>query len=218
LCSQKEGAKKRASKREIVMAAYTPPTSFADVPFESVRFFVAARALCTLVAISSRGLVNAHVPVLLTEDAEGNPILEGHVAVSTEAFNAVDGPVSAILMFQKEQDYGLPESARISDADQPYGAVHLHGTLDMIRDHAFQRGNIDALSDHHIAAKIHPWNAPDLPSAFKDVLAGKTVGLRFRVERAQACHAYAAKGEGRTDGIIDIDPRAFTSPNCRPRT
>jgi transcriptional regulator len=200
------------------MAAYTPPTSFADVPFETVRSFVKVRALCTLVAVSSRGLVNAHVPVLLTEDEQGNPILEGHVAVSTEAFNAVDAPVSAIMMFQKEQEYGLPESGRISDQDQPFGAVHLHGTLEMIRDQAFQRANIDALSNHHIAAKIHPWNAPDLPGAFKDVLAGKTVGLRFRIERAQACHAYAAKGEGRTDGIIDIDPREFTSPNCRPRT
>jgi transcriptional regulator len=200
------------------MASYTPPTSFKDVPFELVRPFVAVRALCTLVAVTRSGLVNAHVPVLLTADAEGNPVLEGHLAKSTAAFEDIDGPVSALVMFQKEQDYGLPEAARLSDENQPFGAVHLHGMLELVRDHAFQRANIDALSDHHIAAKIHPWNAPDLPGAFKDVLAEKTVGLRFRIDRAQACHAYAARGEGRTDGIVDIDPREFTSPNCRPRT
>jgi transcriptional regulator len=200
------------------MAPYTPPTSFADVPFELVRPFVAVRALCTLIAATPQGLVNAHVPVLLTMDANGNPVLEGHVAKTTTAFDQVSGAVTAIAMFQKEQDYGLPEAARISDENQPYGAVHLHGVLEMVRDTDFQMGNIEALSDHHIAAKIHPWNAPDLPRAFKEVLAEKTVGLHFRIERAQACHAYVAKGQGRTDGIVDIDPREFTSPNCRPRT
>ncbi len=199
------------------MSKYTPPTSFADVPFDLVRPFVSARALCTLVAITKNGLVNAHVPVLLTQDADGNPTLEGHVAQSTTAFDSIEGCVSALVMFQKEQEYGLPESARVSDDSQPFGAVHLHGRLEMMRDKAFQRGNIDALADHHIAAKIHPWNAPDLPEAFKDVLAEKTVGLRFHIDRAQACHAYAAKGEGRTDGIVDIDPREFQNPACRPR-
>jgi predicted FMN-binding regulatory protein PaiB len=53
------------------MASYTPPTSFKDVPFEQVRPFVAVRALCTLVAVTRSGLVNAHVPVLLTADAQG---------------------------------------------------------------------------------------------------------------------------------------------------
>ncbi len=199
------------------MSKYTPPTSFADVPFALVHPFVSVRALCTLIAVTPSGLVNAHVPVLLTEDAEGNPVLEGHVARTTTAFDQINGAVTAIAMFQKEQDYGLPEKARISDANQPYGAVHLHGVLEMVRDTDFQMANIEALSDHHIAAKIHPWNAPDLPRAFKEVLADKTVGLRFRIERAQACHAYIAKGQGRTDGIVDIDPREFTSPNCRPR-
>jgi transcriptional regulator len=200
------------------MAAYTPPTSFQDVPFTLARSFVAARALCTLVAVTPLGLINAHVPVLLTEDSDGNPVLEGHVAKSTVGFDAVAGAVTAIAMFQQEQDYGLPEAARLADADQPYGAVHLHGMLEMVRDHAFQLANIDALSDHHLAAKLHPWNAADLPRPFKEVLAEKTVGLRFRILRAQASHRYAAKGEGRTDGIIDIDPRDFISPNCRPRT
>jgi len=199
------------------MQAYTPPTSFKDIPFTLVRPFVAARALCTLVAVAPGGLVNAHVPVLLTEDAGGNPILEGHVAKSTAAFEAVTGPVTAIAMFQKEQEYGLPEAARIADAEQPYGAVHLHGVLEMVHDHDFQMANIEALSDHHIAARIHPWNASDLPRPFKEVLADKTIGLRVRILRAQACHAYAPKGKGRTDGIVEIDPREFTSPNCRPR-
>jgi transcriptional regulator len=200
------------------MAKYTPPTSFNDVEFEEVRSFVAARALCTLVAVSRNGLVNAHVPVVLTADAEGNPILEGHVAKTSTAFDMVDGSVTAIAMFQKEQDYGLPEAARITDDIQPYGAVHLHGVLEMVRDHDFQMANIEALSDHHIAAQIHPWNAPDLPRPFKQVLADKTVGIRFHIQRAQACHAYAAKGKGRTDGIIDIDPREFTSAVCRPNS
>jgi len=199
------------------MLVYTPPTSFKDVPFALVRAFVAPRALCTLVAVTPGGLVNAHVPVLLAGE-DGAPRLEGHVAKSTLGFEALAAPVQAIAMFQKEQDYGLPESARIADEGQPWGAVHLHGTLEMVRDHDFQMANIEALADHHLAARIHPWNAPDLPRAFKEVLADKIVGLVFRVERAQASHAYAAKGKGRTDGIVDIDPREFTSPNCRPRT
>jgi predicted FMN-binding regulatory protein PaiB len=199
------------------MSKYTPPTSFADVDFEHVRPFVAVRALCTLVAVTPGGLINAHAPVLLEEDGAGGFLLEGHVAKSTSAFDAVVAPLTALAMFQKEQAYGLPEAARVSDAESPWGAVHLHGRLEMVRDAAFQLGNIEALSDHHVAGQIHPWNAPDLPLAFKEVLAEKTVGFRFHIERAQACHAYAAKGAGRTDGIVDIDPREFTSPNCRPR-
>jgi transcriptional regulator len=204
-------------QEETAMTSYTPPTSFQDVPLTLVRPFVAARALCTLVAMAPSGLVSAHVPVLLAEDAEG-PLLEGHVAKRTTAFEALTGPVPAIAMFQKEQEYGLPEAARMADDESPYGAVHLHGVLEMVHDQAFQLGNIEALSDHHLAAKLHPWNASDLPLAFKEVLAEKTVGLRFRIARAQASHRYAAKGTGRTDGIVDIDPREFTSPNCRPRT
>lgn len=200
------------------MVSYTPPTSFQDTPFTLVQPFVAARALCTLVAMAPGGLITAHVPVLLTTDGEGRPILEGHVAKSTPGFDDITSDVIAIAMFQQEQAYGLPEAARVADETSPYGAVHLHGRLEMIRDHAFQLANIDALSDHHLAAKLHPWNAPDLPRPFKAVLADKTVGLRFRIDRAQASHRYVAKGTGRTDGIVDIDPREFTSPNCRPRT
>jgi transcriptional regulator len=199
------------------MTSYTPPTSFQDVPFTLARPFVAARALCTLVAMAPGGLLSAHVPVLLAED-DGGARLEGHVAKGTAGFAELTQPVAAIAMFQKEQEYGLPESARLADDESPYGAVHLHGTLEMVRDEAFQLANIDALSDHHLAAKLHPWNAPDLPRPFKEVLAGKTTGLVFRIASAQASHRYAAKGTGRTDGIVDIDPREFTSPNCRPRT
>ncbi len=199
------------------MTSYTPPTSFQDTPLALVKPFVAARALCTLVAMAPAGLVSAHVPVLLAEDEFGLR-LEGHVAKGTAGFAALEAPVPALAMFQKEQEYGLPEAARLADDASPYGAVHLHGVLEMVRDHAFQLANIDALSDHHLAAKLHPWNAPDLPRAFKEVLADKTVGLVFRIASAQASHRYAAKGAGRTDGIVDIDPREFTSPNCRPRT
>jgi transcriptional regulator len=205
-----------AYKEEIAMTSYTPPTSFQDVPLTLVQPFVAARALCTLVAMSSAGLISAHVPVLLTEDAQG-PLLEGHVAKRTAAFAALTAPVAAIAMFQKEQEYGLPEAARTADEDSPYGAVHLHGTLEMVPDQAFQLANIEALSGHHLAARLHPWNAPDLPMAFKEVLAEKTVGLRFRIARAEASHRYATQGVGRTDGVVEIDPREFTSPNCRPR-
>jgi predicted FMN-binding regulatory protein PaiB len=203
------------------MTSYTPPTSFQDVPFTLVRPFVAARALCTLVAMAPSGLVSAHVPVLLAGTDE-SPVLEGHVAkggdAATGGFAELTAPVQAIAMFQMEQEYGLPEAARIADEGSPYGAVHLHGRLEPVRDHAFQLANIDALSDHHLAAKLHPWNAPDLPRPFKEVLAEKIIGLRFIVERAQASHRYIAKGSGRTDGIVEIDPREFTSPNCRPRT
>jgi transcriptional regulator len=199
------------------MTTYTPPTSFQDAPLALVRPFVSVRALCTLVAMAPSGLASAHVPVLLTDDAEG-PLLEGHVARTTAAFAAIDAPVAAIAMFQKEQEYGLPEATRTADDETPYGAVHLHGVLEMVRDHAFQLANIDALSDHHLAAKLHPWNAPDLPRPFKEVLAEKVIGLRFRILRAQASHRYAARGGGRTDGVVEIDPREFTSPNCRPRT
>jgi transcriptional regulator len=199
------------------MTSYTPPTSFLEIPLDDVRAFVAARALCTLVAMSPSGLISAHVPVLLAENADG-PLLEGHVAKRTAAFEALTGPVAGIAMFQKEQEYGLPEAARTADDQSPYGAVHLHGVLEMVHDHAFQLANVEALSDHHLAAKLHPWNAPDLPPAFKEALADKTIGLRFRIARAEASHRYTATGTGRTDGIIDIDPREFTSPNCRPRT
>ncbi len=199
------------------MTTYTPPTSFQDAPLTLVRPFVSARALCTLVALAPAGLVSAHVPVLLTDDAEG-ALLEGHVAKTTAGFAELDAPVNAIAMFQKEQEYGLPEAVRIADEETPYGAVHLHGMLEMVHDHAFQLANIDALSDHHLAAKLHPWNAPDLPRPFKEVLAEKVIGLRFRIVRAQVSHRYVARGAGRTDGIVEIDPREFTSPNCRPRT
>jgi transcriptional regulator len=200
------------------MASYTPPTSFKDIEFDDARAFVAARALCTIVAVGPAGLINCHAPVVLTADAAGVPLLEGHVAKTSTVFDGLEGFVPAIAMFQKEQEYGLPEAARVADAASPFGAIHLHGRLEMVRDHAFQLGNIDALADHHVAARIHPWNAPDLPLAFKEVLADKTVGFRFHIERTQACHAYAPRGQGRTDGIVDIDPREFTSPNCRPRT
>ena len=42
-------------------------------------------------------------------------------------FTQTSAPVPAIAMFQKEQDYGLPEATRVADADHPWGAVHLHG-------------------------------------------------------------------------------------------
>jgi transcriptional regulator len=196
------------------MARYTPPTSFTDVATGDVAAFVSHRPLCTIVAVGPGGLLSAHVPVLLKE-RDGAFVLEGHVALTNTAFAALDGEVTAVAMFQREQDYGLPEVARTAE-DTVFGAVHLHGRLARVDDPAFRLANIEELSTSHMAGKIHPWAAPDLPKAFTEVLASKTVGIRMTVERAQASHAYAAKGKGRTDGIVDIDPREFTSPNCRP--
>jgi transcriptional regulator len=199
------------------MAKYTPPTSFVDVALAEVAAFVEARPLCTIVAVSAAGLISAHVPVLLKRDGAG-AWLEGHVARGNEAFARLSAPITALAMFQREQEYGLPEAARSAVDDARFGAVHLQGRLQTIDDHAYQFANIEALSASHVAGLIHPWAAPDLPKAFTEVLAGKTIGLRFVIERAQASHAYAARGTGRTDGVVDIDPREFNSPNCRPST
>lgn len=196
------------------MARYTPPTSFSDVATEDIAAFVAARPLCTMVAVGPGGLLSAHVPVLLKQ-RDGAFVLEGHVARTNAAFAALAGEIAAIAMFQREQDYGLPEAARTAGEDI-FGAVHLHGRLSLVDDVGYRLANIEELSTSHVAGQIHPWAAPDLPRAFTEVLAEKTVGLRFAIDRATASHAYAAKGQGRTDGIVDIDPREFTSPNCRP--
>jgi transcriptional regulator len=192
------------------MSRYTPPTSFKDVELAEVTPFVGARPLATIVGIGPAGLITAHVPVLLAGTR-----LEGHVAATNASFAALEGEISAVAMFQREQDYGLPEEARMP-ADEVFGAVHLHGRLRRVDDFDFRLANIEALSQNSLAGRIHPWAAPDLPRAFTEVLAKKTVGLVFEIDRAQASHAYLRHGQGRTDGLVDMDPREFTSPNCRP--
>ena len=129
----------------------------------------------------------SHLPLLLVAGSEPHGTLIGHMARANPHWeHAADA--ESIAIFHGPHAYVSPSWYAEPSKAVPtwnYAAIHVHGTLDIIRDAAETRGVLDALVHRFEANREAPWQFA-MPERQRDALVGAIVAFRLRIRRLTA--------------------------------
>jgi transcriptional regulator len=167
------------------------PAHFREDRPELLEAFVAAHPLGALVLATPGGLVANHIPMLLARDADGHPVLRGHVARANELWRVVAAGAPALVLFGGAQHYVTPSwypSKRATGEVVPtwnYAVVHAHGPIRFIADRDWLLTLVGTLTDLNERGRAVPWRVADAPAPYLDRMLRAIVGFEIAVERLE---------------------------------
>ena len=129
----------------------------------------------------------SHLPLLLVADCEPHGTLLGHMARSNPHWEHA-ASVTSIAIFHGPHAYVSPSWYAEPAKAVPtwnYAAVHVHGTLEIIRDPVETRQVLDALVQRFEGARDAPWQFA-MPERQRDALVGAIVAFRLRIRTLDA--------------------------------
>ena len=165
------------------------PQHFEESRIEVLHGLMRAHPLATLVTLSGAGINANHIPLHLSEDAGQFGRLQGHVARANSVWQDLAPEVEALAIFHGPQGYISPSwypTKKQHGQVVPtwnYAVVHAYGTLQVIRDPAWIRSQLEALTRQSEAALAEPWTIADAPQDYIDRLASGIVGIEMVITR-----------------------------------
>ncbi|MGH1425057.1 MAG: FMN-binding negative transcriptional regulator [Pseudooceanicola sp.] len=147
--------------------------------------FVAARRFANLVVNGPDGPIAAHLPMILTTDPDGAPVLEGHVARSNPLGHS--GARQALAVFNGPDAYvaaGFYPSKQVHGKVAPtwnYVAVQARGDISFFDDGDQLVAHLERLTTLLEADEAAPWSMDDAPAGFAEKLVTGIVGLRLSI-------------------------------------
>lgn len=167
------------------------PQHFEERSAETLRAFVDAHPLGTLVVNGPHGLDANHLPFLYESEHQSGGRLLAHVARANPVWHEVASGAHVLVIFRTGGAYISPAwypSKRETPQQVPtwnYQAVHVHGTFVAHDDPKFVRGVVGRLTRVHEerAAVEPPWKMSDAPAEFIERMVASIVGIEVRIER-----------------------------------
>ena len=150
--------------------------------------FVREYPFATLVTSGSQGLLAAHIPVVVRQDAAGDiPTLFGHLARANPQWQEFDGATEALVIFQGAHGYVSPSLYEVhpSVPTWNYQVVHAYGVPRLIDDVSETRDHVLELVRQNEAQSSEPWQ-PDLPEEVLEGLLRQIVAFRIELVRVEA--------------------------------
>ncbi len=169
---------------------YIPAANRESDPAE-LRRFMRENPLCTLVSMSSHGLVASHIPVVLHESEISLGVLRCHVARGNSQWSDFDDRVEALAIFTGPQHFisaSWYPGVKTHGREVPtwnYVAVHAYGQLRVIEDPAWILEHVKSLTDQEEAMAAAPWRVSDAPPEFIAKMTGAIVGLELQIKRIE---------------------------------
>lgn len=167
------------------------PSHFNESQMDVLHELIEARPLATLVTLTAAGLSANHIPLHLCRDAGEFGKLRGHVARANPVWRDCVTETEALAIFHGPEGYISPSwypTKKQHGKVVPtwnYAVVHAYGTLQIIHDPAWIRGQIDALTAQNEAIFAAPWAVEDAPQEYIDQLAEAIVGIEMTITRLQ---------------------------------
>lgn len=166
--------------------------------------FIEARRFATLVVSSESGPQAAHMPMMLSHDANGAPIrLEGHVARNNPVAALAAKPIRALAIFSGADAYVTPSlylSKREHGKVVPtwnYIAVHVTGEAEAFSDPAALHEHVRRITDMMEQPTAVPWKVSDAPDDYIAKMLGGITGIRLTIERVEGI---AKLSQNRSEG------------------
>jgi len=168
------------------MSLYTP-SHFAMSDRVATARLIHDYPFATLVTPATPEPFVSHLPLLFVADCEPHGTLLGHMARANPHWEHA-GSVTSIAIFHGPHAYVSPSWYAEPAKAVPtwnYAAVHVHGTLETIRDPLETRQVLDALVQRFEGARDAPWRFA-MPERQRDALVGAIVAFRLRIRTLDA--------------------------------
>jgi transcriptional regulator len=169
---------------------YLPAHFRIDDPDECLDI-VERRAAGTLVVGHGSGFEASLLPWLVHRTADGDAVLQGHVARSNPLVGIVNGGVAALVTFDLVDGYVSPswypsksEHHRVVPTWN-HVSVHVHGQVRALDDPDWLRDLVGRLTDEHESDMSDPWSVDDAPDDFVAAMLRGIVGLEVRIDRME---------------------------------
>ena len=147
--------------------------------------------LATLIISGAEGLEAMHVPMIFADSS--NPIrLQGHIAKANPLWQHVNLQDQVLLVFNGPNGYVSP-SYYPSKQQNPrvvptwnYTAVHVKGTLSVIKDADWNCELLQKLTHAHEAGRDDPWSISDAPQEYIQRMLTAIVGIEVVIDSMEA--------------------------------
>jgi transcriptional regulator len=188
---------------------FTPKFNLeTDLP--TIREFVRANPLCTLVTRATDGLVATHLPMVLHEDGPGLGTLRGHVARANSQWKDYVASEEVLGIFHGPEHYisasWYPTKA-VDGKVVPtwnYVAVHVYGLMRTIEDTDWLLEHLRTLTDINEVVSRKPWSVDDAPPEYIASLSRAIVGIEIPISRFEGKWKVSQnRGESDAQGVIE---------------
>jgi transcriptional regulator len=146
--------------------------------------------LAALVSTIDSELVITHAPVLVRQDGD-ELTLDSHFARANDHWRRLADGAPTVAIFQGPHGYISPswyptkqENGKVVPTWN-YITVHAHGTLVAMKDQAWLRGQVEALTATNEQNRDEPWAVSDAPERYTEIRLRGIVGVQLRVERLE---------------------------------
>jgi len=165
------------------------PAQFEQPDIEVMHELIRNRPLATLVTLGSNGINANHIPLHLSPTPKPFGVLRGHIARANPLWRDLASDVETLAIFHGPDAYISPswyatkqEAGKVVPTWN-YAVVHAYGSLRIIDDAAWVRGQLEALTQQNEAAFPEPWAVSDAPEDFTEKLIGAVVGIEMVITR-----------------------------------
>lgn len=163
------------------------PSHFEISDSATMRDFMRAHPLATLVVADASGLAADHIPLLVTGGDASGWRLAGHVARANPLWKKANSGIDCLAIFHGSQHYISPnwyatkkEHGKVVPTWN-YEVVHVKGRLRAVDDVAWLRELLQRLTETHEAAQPEPWRLEDAPDKYIERMLQAVVGIEIEV-------------------------------------
>lgn len=193
------------------------PRHFEETDRQRLADLIDRHPLVHLVQWHGGELIANPIPMLRVEAADGQWLLQGHVARANRMWHATGPDVPALAIVTGPDAYVSPswypskaEHGRVVPTWN-YATWHAHGRLRAIEDRHWLRDLLERLTRRHEAGMPKPWSVDDAPADYTETLLKAIVGIELRIERIEAKSKLSQNHpEANQAGVIDGLGRAET--------
>jgi len=165
------------------------PAQFEQPDIEAMHELIRDRPFATLVTLGANGIEANHIPLHLEPTPEPFGVLRGHIARANPLWHDLAADVETLAIFHGPDAYISPswyatkqEAGKVVPTWN-YAVVHAYGSLRIIDDAVWVRGQLEALTQQNEAAFPEPWAVSDAPEDFTEKLLGALVGIEMVITR-----------------------------------
>lgn len=164
------------------------PARFEMQQTTALHALARAHPLATVITSSADGVNANHVPLLLSTES-GSTVLRGHIAVDNAMWRDAESNPSALAIFHGPQTYISPSWHPTKTTDGKvvptwnYAVVHAYGQMRIVRDPAWLRAQLDALTQFFEESVRADWRIGDAPPDYIDKLFERIVGVEIAVDK-----------------------------------
>jgi transcriptional regulator len=162
------------------------PRRYEEKDKPAILDFIRAHSFGILISVSGGIPVGTHIPLLLSEDADGQTILLGHISKGNEQKDSLVDGTAVLAIFQGPHAYISPRwYTELNVPTWNYLAVHAYGTLSLMEGEDLKKA-LSRMVDHYEQGMPNPMKMEEIPErTFQDDFRG-IVGFSIRITELQA--------------------------------